>query len=46
MGVSSDGLAITVHPAASAGAIFQVNRYNGRFHGEIQPTTPMGVREV
>src|SRR5262245_31741886 len=33
-GVSSLGLATTQLPAASAGAIFQVNRYSGRFHGE------------
>src|SRR5688572_33441464 len=30
-GVTSDGLAITQLPAASAGAIFQVNKYNGKF---------------
>ena len=45
-GVTSDGLATTVLPAASAGAIFQVNRYSGRFHGEIVPTTPSGWRSV
>src|SRR4029079_4464067 len=45
-GVTSDGLATTVFPAASAGAIFQVNRYSGRFHGEMQPTTPSGWRKV
>ena len=45
-GVISDGLATTVLPAASAGAIFQVNRYSGRFHGEIVPTTPSGWRSV
>ena len=45
-GVISDGLATTVLPAASAGAIFQVNRYSGRFHGEIVPTTPSGCRSV
>src|SRR5574337_432089 len=42
MGVSSEGLATTQLPAASAGASFQVNRYSGRFHGEMQPTTPRG----
>ena len=45
-GVTSDGLATTVLPAARAGAIFQVNRYRGRFHGEIVPTTPSGWRRV
>src|SRR5258708_34514950 len=45
-GVISDGLATTVLPAASAGAIFQVNRYSGRFHGEMQPTTPTGARSA
>src|SRR5690606_20838697 len=45
-GVTSDGLATTVLPAASAGAIFQVNRYSGRFHGLMQPTTPSGRRRV
>jgi len=45
-GVTSDGLATTVLPAASAGAIFQVNRYSGRFHGEIVATTPSGWRNV
>src|SRR3546814_10250372 len=39
IGVISDGFATTVLPAASAGAIFQVNRYSGRFHGEIVATT-------
>ena len=45
-GVTSEGLATTVLPAASAGAIFQVNRYSGRFHGLMQPTTPSGKRSV
>ncbi len=45
-GVTSEGLATTVLPAASAGAIFQVNRYSGRFHGLMQPTTPSGCRRV
>ena len=45
-GVTSDGLATTVLPAARAGAIFQVNRYSGRFHGLMQPTTPSGRRRV
>src|SRR5690606_8639369 len=46
IGVTSDGLATTVLPAASAGAIFQVNRYSGRFQGEIVATTPSGWRRV
>ena len=45
-GVTSLGLATTQFPAAMAGAIFQVNKYKGKFHGDIQPTTPMGVRKV
>ena len=45
-GVTSEGFATTVLPAASAGAIFQVNRYSGRFHGLMQPTTPSGGRSV
>ena len=45
-GVSSDGLATAVQPVASAGATFQVNRYSGRFHGEISPATPRGARSV
>lgn len=46
MGVTSDGFAITQFPAASAGAIFHVNKYNGKFHGEIHPTMPIGWRRV
>ena len=45
-GVSSDGLATTVLPVAMAGAIFQVNRYSGRFQGEMSPATPRGRRSV
>ena len=41
-GVTSLGFAITQLPAANAGAIFQVNKYKGRFQGDIQPTTPIG----
>ena len=43
MGVSSEGLATTVLPEANAGAIFHVNKYKGKFQGEIQPTTPRGL---
>lgn len=42
----SDGLATTVLPVASAGAIFRVNRYGGRFQGEISPATPPGHFQV
>src|SRR5438445_3511892 len=33
IGVTSEGLATTVQPAAMAGATFHVKRYSGRFHG-------------
>ncbi|CUH82711.1 hypothetical protein TRN7648_04261 [Tropicibacter naphthalenivorans] len=46
MGENSAGLWTTVQPAASAGAIFQVDSINGVFHGVITPTGPMGRREV
>src|SRR5690606_24585545 len=46
IGVISLGFATTVFPAAIAGATFQENKYNGKFHGEMQPTTPMGWRNV
>jgi len=46
IGVISEGFATTVFPAAKAGAIFQVNKYRGRFHGDIQPTTPIGFHNV
>lgn len=29
-----------------AGAIFQVSKYNGRFHGEIKPATPTGYKSI
>jgi hypothetical protein len=45
-GVTSEGLATTVLPAASAGATFQVSRYSGRFQGEMVATTPSGGRRV
>src|SRR4051812_3612103 len=41
MGVISEGLATTQFPDASAGAIFQVKRYSGRFHGEMHPAIPI-----
>src|SRR5690554_5531152 len=46
IGVISLGLATTVLPAAKAGAIFQLNKYKGRFQGEMHPTTPKGSRRV
>ena len=42
-GVISDGLAMTQFPITSAGAIFHVNRYSGKFHGEIVETIPRGT---
>src|SRR5262245_39683139 len=35
IGVISEGFATAVLPHASAGAIFQVSKYSGRFQGEI-----------
>ena len=42
--VSVAGLITTVSPAAMAGANFQAAINNGKFHGIICPTTPMGSR--
>ena len=42
-GVSSEGLATTAFPHASAGATFQVMSRNGRFHGAMTATTPTGL---
>ena len=42
VGVCSAGLTTTVHPAASAGAIFHAAISKGKFHGMICPTTPIG----
>ncbi len=41
-GVSSAGLQITVHPAASAGAILRAIIAAGKFHGVMAATTPTG----
>ena len=41
-GVVSAGFNTTVFPAANAGAIFQDNISNGKFHGIIWPITPNG----
>src|SRR3954469_22390352 len=43
-GDHSAGLCTTVQPAASAGAIFQVDSMNGVFHGVMTPTGPIGTR--
>src|ERR1700733_14118112 len=40
--VNSDGLITTVHPAARAGASFQLVRVSGEFHGVMIATTPFG----
>ena len=45
-GLSSAGLCTTVQPAASAGAIFQVESMNGVFQGVMTATGPIGVRRV
>jgi hypothetical protein len=46
IGVSSEGFATTVQPAASAGANFHINSSSGEFHGTIAPTTPTGSWRV
>ncbi len=45
-GLHSAGLWTTVQPAASAGAIFQVESMNGVFQGVMTPTGPIGWRIV
>src|SRR3546814_21045426 len=45
-GVSGADLSTTVQPAASAGAIFAMLIWNGKFHGEIAATTPAGSRQT
>src|SRR5699024_12676952 len=42
IGLSLEGLIITVQPAASAGPIFLVSIAAGKFHGVIAATTPTG----
>lgn len=42
--VISLGLATTVFPHAMAGAIFQVNKYNGKFQGLIKPAAKQNHR--
>src|SRR5207249_5701728 len=46
IGVSSLGLAMAVLPTAMAGAIFQLNKYRGKFQGEMSPAMPRGWRRV
>lgn len=41
-GVSSAGLATHTHPAAMAAAVFRTSMANGKFHGVMKPTTPIG----
>lgn len=41
-GVSSAGRATQTQPAAKAAAIFRTNIANGKFHGVMKPTTPIG----
>jgi len=41
-GASGAGFITTVHPAASAGAVFQQASVTGAFHGTITATTPTG----
>ena len=43
-GVSDDGLITMVLPVSNAGAILRAMRKNGKFHGKMPPTTPMGRR--
>src|SRR5205814_1093517 len=45
-GESDAGLSTTQLPAASAGAAFQQAIGNGKFHGTIAATTPIGWRKV
>ena len=40
--VVDEGLNTVQSPAASTGASFQAAMRNGKFHGTIWPTTPMG----
>ena len=44
--VNSLGLQTTQLPAAMAGAILNVIKYKGKFHGVICPTMPTGLRTV
>ena len=41
-GVSSAGRATQTHPAARAADIFRTSIARGKFHGVMNPTTPIG----
>jgi len=43
-GVSCEGFSTMVHPAMSDAPAFRAMRKNGKFHGSIPATTPMGRR--
>jgi hypothetical protein len=43
-GVSSEGFATTVFPAASAGASLQTSDSKGKLQGMSMPITPSGLR--
>ena len=45
-GARSGGLATTVFPAASVGAIRQVASMSGAFHGVITAVTPDGAQDT
>ena len=45
-GVHDAGFAMTVHPAARAGAIERYASWSGKFHGMICAVTPIGCRNV
>ena len=45
-GVRDAGLSSTALPATSAGADFHTGIAQGKFHGAMSPTTPMGCRMV
>src|ERR1035441_871128 len=45
-GAADAGLRTTVLPHISAGASFQAGMAEGKFHGVIRPTTPMGLRRA
>ncbi len=45
-GDHSAGFSTTVEPAASAGAVFQVESMNGAFHGVITTAGPEGMRST
>ena len=45
-GVSCEGCATTVQPAASAAAAFRVSIAEGKFHGVTSAATPTGSRQT